>query len=44
MSASFSGNNLCKKKKSLLCSFKMFIIVDVKLSRIWGEKRDVWEG
>jgi hypothetical protein len=28
----------------LLCYFKMFAIVDVKLSRIWGERINVREG
>jgi hypothetical protein len=44
MFESFLGKKFCKKKKSLLCYFKMSITIDVKLSRIWGETRDVWEG
>jgi hypothetical protein len=44
MFASSFENNFCKEKKSLLCYFKMFATIDVKLSIIWDERRDVWEG
>ncbi len=43
MSTSFFEENFYKKKKNLLCYFKMFAIVDVKLLRIWGERKNVRE-
>jgi hypothetical protein len=33
-----------RQNKFLLCYFKMFVTIDVKLLKIWGEIRDLWEG
>jgi hypothetical protein len=44
MPVNSSRENFYNKKKCSLCYFKMASTVDVKLSRIWSERRDVWEG
>jgi len=33
-----------RQNNCLLWYLKMYVIIDVKLSRIWGEKKYVWEG
>jgi hypothetical protein len=44
MSISFLGENFCKKKKCLLCNFKMIGSINVNLPKRWDERKDVWEG
>jgi hypothetical protein len=44
MSTSSFGENFYKKKNCLLHYFKMFVTIDVKLLKIWGERKDLWEG